>query len=143
MVVTSRGIILRSAHIRVNSSSNRLNRGDNPKSDAGAITGQRTTYLLLVWSVWSCHAAMHTEEEQSTSDGILATYAFSSGLKSHSSIYVGAVFLSVRTTGFGLAGLEDSGVSLRYDNNNWTVRDSWTVGVVTRYLYSTKYFPCV
>ena len=67
---------------------------------------------------------MHTKEEQSRSDEISTSYVVSSDLEGHSSIYVGTVFLLVKTTGFGSKGSEDSGSSLRYDIGSWTVRDS-------------------
>ena len=45
---------------------------------------------------------------------LVKTYIVSSGLEGHSRIYFGAVFILVRTTSFGLAGLGIR-VSLHYD----------------------------
>ena len=71
--------------------------------------------MLPVWSSWSCHATMHTKEEQSRSDRISTAYAVSSSLESHTSIYVGVIFLSIRTIGFRSTRSEDPGPSLRDD----------------------------
>ena len=61
---------------------------------------------------------MHTKEEQSRSDGILTTYAVSSGIEGHINIYVDVVFLLIRTIGFGSIGSEDPGASLCDDISN-------------------------
>ena len=94
--------------------------------------------MLPMWSNWAYHAAMHIEEEQSRIHMILATYTVNSGLKGHSSIYVSAVFLSVRTTGFGSTRSKNSRASLHYDINSWTIKDSRIAGAATQYLYRTK-----
>ena len=67
---------------------------------------------------------MHTEEEQSRSDRISVAYVVNSGLEGHTSIYVGAIFISVRTTGFGSTGSEDSRASLHDDINSWTFKNN-------------------
>ena len=73
---------------------------------------------------------MHIEAEQSKSDRISAAYVVSSGLEGHTNIYIGAIFLSVKTTSFGSIGSEDPGASLRDDIKSWIIRDNRTTGTI-------------
>ena len=143
MVVTSRGNVLWSAHIRVNSNNGSLSRGDSPAvrlRSSHKLEGYllATSVAKLVKSCSNAYKGRTIKERQDLSS--LRNQFRSQGPPQHLRRLRLPISLDHR---HWVNRIKDSRASLRDDISSWIARNSRTVGIATRYLYRTRYLPCV